>query len=257
VCHFSFVANPWTDYAAIYSEAYYAGQGADPLVDYEFELESPQATIRWHEWQGIARAVASLIRLSKTASWLDFGCGNGGLVRYCQAHHLCQAFGFEEGAIRSRASRAGVGLLSGADLDRRAGTFDVVTAIEVLEHVADPLAALRQIRSLLKPGGLFFCTTGNARPYRARLLEWPYVIPEIHISFFEPETLRQALLRTGFRPEFRGYLPGSTDMIRFKILKNLRFRRRAAWQRILPWPLLARAADARLHITAHPVAWAG
>ena len=33
-CRFSFVASPRTDYAAIYSEAYYRGEGADPLVDY-------------------------------------------------------------------------------------------------------------------------------------------------------------------------------------------------------------------------------
>jgi SAM-dependent methyltransferase len=178
------------------------------------------------------------------------------LVRYCQTHKLCQAFGFEEGASRNHASRAGIPLLSDADLDRRADTFDIVTAVEVLEHVADPLATLRQIRRLLKPGGLLFYTTGNAEPHRANLLNWRYVIPEIHVSFYEPETLRQALVRTGFRPEFRGYIRGSTDIIRFKILKNLGIRRRAAWQRILPWPLLARAADARLHLTAHPIAWA-
>jgi cyclopropane fatty-acyl-phospholipid synthase-like methyltransferase len=255
-CHFSFVANPWTDYAAIYSEAYYAGKGADPLVDYEFELDFPAVTIRRHEWRGITAAVASLTPLTATTTWLDFGCGNGSLVRYCQTNNLCRAFGFEEGASGNHARRAGVTLLSSADLDRRAGAFDIVTAVEVLEHVTDPLATLRQIRSLLRPGGLFFYTTGNAQPYRASLLNWRYVTPEIHVSFYEPETLRQALLRTGFRPEFRGFVPGFTDIIRFKILKNLGIRRQSAWQRILPWPLLARAADARLHVTAHPIAWA-
>jgi len=255
-CHFSFVANPWTDYAAIYSGAYYAGQGADPLVDYEFELDFPEATIRQYEWRGIATAVASLIPLAQPTTWLDFGCGNGGLVRYCRAHNLCQAFGFETGASRNHARRAGVPLLSDADLAQRAGSFDVVTAIEVLEHIADPLATLRRIRSLLKPGGLFFYTTGNAEPYRANLLKWRYVIPEIHVSLYEPETLRQALLLSGFRPEFRGFIPGFSDIFRFKISKNLGIRRRAGWQRILPWPLLARAADARFRNTAHPIAWA-
>ena len=59
-CGFGFVADPWTDYAAIYSDAYYAGEGADPLVDYVYELEHPERTIRRHEWHGILRRVRSL-----------------------------------------------------------------------------------------------------------------------------------------------------------------------------------------------------
>jgi SAM-dependent methyltransferase len=142
------------------------------------------------------------------------------------------------------------------ELEANEGTFDVVTAIEVLEHVEDPLAELRRIRRLLKPEGLFFYTTGNAEPHKDDLIQWPYVIPEIHLNFYEPETLRRALVETGFRPEFRGYLPGFTDIIRFKILKNLGIRRRAGWQSGLPWHLLARIANNRFRVTDHPIAYA-
>jgi SAM-dependent methyltransferase len=241
---------------AVYSDDYYAGRGPDPLVDYKFELDFPEGTIRLYEWRGITTAIKSLTHVEASTSWLDFGCGNGGLVRYCRNQHICEAVGFEEGAIRDEAAYHGIPILHRGDLKNRSGAFDVVTAIEVLEHIEDPLPTLRQIRSLLKPGGLLFLTTGNAQPHRAKLLDWPYVIPEIHVSFYEPETLRQALLRTGFWPEFRGYLPGFTDVIRFKILKNLRVRRLAAWQDLLPWPVIARLADARYHITSLPIAWA-
>jgi SAM-dependent methyltransferase len=252
-CHFGFVADPCTDYARIYSDAYYRGEGADPLVDYEFELEHPDRTIRQYEWQGIYRTVQSLAPISSNTRWLDFGCGNGGLVRYCRSKQV-SAVGFEEGAIAEKALAAGIPIVPRDGLDER--RFDVITAIEVLEHVDEPLEVLRDIRRLLKPDGLFFFTTGNAAPYRGHLSSWSYVTPEIHISFFEPETLRQALTRTGFRAEFRGYLPGFTEIIRFKILKNLRIRTRSAWERSLPWPLLSRVADARYRISAHPVAWA-
>ena len=40
-CHFSFVANPSRDFEEIYSESYYRGCGADPYVDYVYELEHP------------------------------------------------------------------------------------------------------------------------------------------------------------------------------------------------------------------------
>ena len=48
-CRFSFVIEPCTDYAAIYGEAYYRGRGADPYVDYVFELEHPGRTVRHYE----------------------------------------------------------------------------------------------------------------------------------------------------------------------------------------------------------------
>ena len=75
-----------------------------------------------------------------------------------------------------------------------------MTAIEVLEHTLEPLAELRRIRKLLRPGGLLFLTTGNAAPFASDLLRWSYIIPEIHISFFEPSTLEYALHAAGFRP---------------------------------------------------------
>ena len=83
-CHFSFIQNPITCYAEIYSEEYYAGKGADPLVDYMYELNHPEHTIRQYELRGIVKAVSSLVKLGSNSRWLDFGCGNRGLVRFCR-----------------------------------------------------------------------------------------------------------------------------------------------------------------------------
>jgi SAM-dependent methyltransferase len=256
VCGFIFVANPLTDYAEVYSEDYFAGRGADPWVDYVFELEHPEETIRIYEWRGILRAVKALIPVDESTRWLDFSCGNGGLVRYCRQHERCEISGFEEGPIARRAAARGIPLLGDGQLDSLEGAFHVVTAIEVLEHLEDPLASLRRIRKLLKPGGLFFYTTGNAAPHRSRFLEWRYVYPEVHISFYEPRTLFQALTQTGFEPRFAGYLPGFTGIIRFKALKSLGIRRCARWERVLPWSILARITNARLKMSAHPMGWA-
>jgi SAM-dependent methyltransferase len=255
VCRYAFIADPWTDFARIYDDAYYAGRGADPMVDYEFELSSPQDTIRVYEWRGITRVVTSLLDGLNGVRWLDFGAGNGGLVRYVTAHTTAAAVGFEEGSIAERARELGIPVDSALS-DRDVGTFDVVTAIEVLEHTLDPVAELRRIRSLLRPGGLLLLTTGNAAPYASRLTRWPYVIPEIHISFFEPATLSRALQAAGFRTAAMPPAGGFDEVLKFKVLKNLRVRRRSRWTDLIPARPIAVAADAKAHLRAHPIAWA-
>ena len=255
-CAFAFVGNPWLEFDRIYSEAYYNGRGADPSVDYVFELESPNDTVRKYEWQGIFAAIQSHLKLTRETRWLDFGCGNGGLVRYCREHAGCAIFGYEEGWIRDQAERSGAPILTSEELNGLSGSFDVVTAIEVLEHVPEPLLELRKMRSLLKPGGLLFFTTGNAAPFRDRLLDWPYVLPEVHISFYEPGTLDLALRQAGFKPEFAGFVPGFEDIIRFKVLKNLGIRKASVAERLLPWSFLSRLIDSQRHVTALPIGWA-
>jgi SAM-dependent methyltransferase len=255
-CGFAFVANPWTEYDRIYDRDYYAGRGADPHVDYAFEVEHPDETVRGYEWRGIVDAVAALVPLSPETRWLDFGCGHGGLVRYARLHHDLAVEGFDTGAVAGDARRAGIPVLDERGLADARGTFDVVTAIEVIEHVPNPVDLLASIRRLLVPGGLLFLTTGNARPFRRRLLRWRYVEPDVHVSFFEPDTLVRALSRAGFRPERRGRIAGFTDIIRFKVLKSLGVRRKNVWERLVPWTLVAALVDARLGVSAHPVGWA-
>ena len=63
---------------------------------------------------------------------------------------------------------------SGLDIDYRHTTaedlaaageqFDVILNMEVVEHVADPLAYLSACRQLLKPGGMMVCSTINRNP---------------------------------------------------------------------------------------------
>ena len=250
-CYFSFVGNPWLEFDKIYSHAYYHGKGADPLVDYFFELNHSESTIRKYEWQGLARVINRFLP-NKHAQYLDYGCGSGGLVRYLSYNSCYQCFGFEEGNITSNLND--ICLLSKVDLEARKNTFDIITAIEVIEHSVDPLSFLKEVRSLLKPKGVFFFTTGNAKPWRKKLLNWSYAsIPEVHISFFEPSTLALALEKSGFKIEFKGFIPGFSDIIKFKVLKNLRYRSKSKLFDILPWSLISRLIDKKFKLSHHPI----
>ena len=255
-CGYVFVVNPWLDYEHIYDDAYYEGKGADSLVDYRYELEQPDRTIRRYEWRGIAEVVRGLTGDLVGRRWLDYGSGNGGLVRYLRETAKVDAFGFDPATISEQARARGIPILEEPELRAVEGSFDVVTAIEVLEHTPDPLAELRRIRRLLRPGGVLFLTTGNLRGHADDLSHWSYMKPDVHISFFEPRTLDVAMAATGFRAEHRAMGRGFDDILTYKVLKTLRCRRRSALTDMLPRRLIGALGDRVAHLSEHPVGWA-
>ena len=184
VCHFSFVIDPRTDFDTIYDAAYYRGDGPAHHINYEQALDDPRA-IQTYEWHAIVQILESLAGLSKRTRWLDYGCGLGGLVRYGRRLGY-DIVGFDEGYAAARLAEDGVPAIRHEEFGARAGTFDVVTAIEVVEHAIDPISMLREIATLLRPSGLLFVTTGNAAPFRGRIVQWQYVQPDVHVSFFSP-----------------------------------------------------------------------
>jgi SAM-dependent methyltransferase len=251
-CGLVFVANPSEDFASLYDAAYYRGDGADSFVNYTEEMGNPN-TIRAYEWRGITRAVRSLCATADVR-WLDFGCGLGGLVRYARAHGVRNIYGYDQGWGADWARENGIEMLDDTQLRDQAGTFDVVTAIEVVEHIPGPLGTMEQIASLLKPGGVFFLTTGNAEPHRDSFTAWKYVHPDIHVAYFEPRTLSEAYRRVGLEPVAAGFLPGHEDIIRYKVLRTLRGKSRNPVERLIPWKVASRVIDRRVGLSEQPLA---
>lgn len=105
---------------------------------------------------------------------LDVGCG-GGILSEALAERGATVVGIDlaESALQAAEThRAGQAveyrLESSREVAARGETFDAVTCMEMLEHVADPAAVLRDIHALLKPGGWAFFSTIN-RTLKARL----------------------------------------------------------------------------------------
>jgi SAM-dependent methyltransferase len=135
---------------------------------------------------------------------LDMGCGIGFFLEEAQARGW-DAYGseLEPRAVeinRSKGLRC-VQAPIGPDTFEP-GSFDVITAFEVVEHLRDPLAEAATIARALRPGGLFYCTTPNFGSLSRRLLRgrWRVIAFPEHLSYFTPSTLSSWLERFGFVP---------------------------------------------------------
>ena len=86
------------------------------------------------------------------------------------------------------------------------GSFDVVTAIDVLEHFLHPKEELGEMVRILRRGGLLYLSTPDVGSLAARLLRrrwWGYR-PE-HLFYFSRCSLRSFLVSSGFEPVWEGF----------------------------------------------------
>jgi SAM-dependent methyltransferase len=253
-CDFMFV-EPFSGYA-IYNEAYYRGEGPDPYVDYESEYRDYRATERVVEFDDLWRVAAGFIAdraPGGAVEWLDFGCGAGGLLKYLSDRGELSSggrrwplrlTGHDVGTYADRLRRDdGFRILGPAELEAEPGArYDVISMIEVVEHVQFPDPVFALAARLLKPGGLLLLTTGNvASPVpRARGLDYGYIMPEVHVSYFTPRALGIIYTRHGLAPVLFRY----DGVVRFKVTKTLKTPGRQRLARLaMRLPLVVRAID--------------
>lgn len=134
---------------------------------------------------------------------LDVGCATG--VFLAAGSDAWQKVGVElteEAAQVARTQfglRVHTGTLEQAPLDGE--QFDVITMWDVLEHLHDPQASLRQVRSLLRPDGIFVARVPSLSAWDAQLLGryWAGLDQPRHMFVPDEAQLTRMLEQAGFR----------------------------------------------------------
>lgn len=142
---------------------------------------------------------------ASSISTLDIGCGVANSLAVA-AEHGFAAEGIEVNRHAVTLARKLGRHVSFPGEATRAPVFDAVTMWETLEHMADPLAALRDAHNRLKPDGLLALSVPNLNSPDIRWMRgdslqihggpaWPG-----HINLWTPRTLAFLLRRAGFEP---------------------------------------------------------
>ena len=79
--------------------------------------------------------------------------------------------------------------------------FDVVCCWDTIEHVVEPDTLVAAVARMLKPGGMFFATTGDIESANARRrgARWRQIHPPTHVNYFSRRSLGALFERFGFR----------------------------------------------------------
>lgn len=128
----------------------------------------------------------------KLVSWkgkevLDAGCGTGEMPYLIAQKGAKRVVGIDyaSSAIKEAEKNYHLPNLSFlcADLQKVKGTFDIIVSLGTIEHIDDPLTALRRLKKLLKPGGSLVVTCPNWTNPRG------YVLMALRILFDAKITL--------------------------------------------------------------------
>ena len=152
----------------------------------------------------VARFLTTYCNISASTKVLDVGCGTGALLAQLPE---CGKFGIEPAEYaRSVAQGRGVTMIppfdsvGGKQTSGSGYRFDVITAIDVIEHTPEAGAFLSSLDGALRRGGLLLLVTGDIQSFSARFggSRWLYFHFDEHLSFLSEPAITSLLRPRGF-----------------------------------------------------------
>jgi SAM-dependent methyltransferase len=127
--------------------------------DYYFRT----ANISLFRKRDIIRLCNIIARYKRGGELLEIGCGDGKLLNSLKDRFNIRSIDISESAVRNASLIIGQEVVEQKDIenDEISGEYDVVIALNVLEHLHDPYNVLIKIRNSLNKGGIFLFSAPN------------------------------------------------------------------------------------------------
>jgi SAM-dependent methyltransferase len=232
----------------IYNEDYFSG-------GYDFGRQKLDYVLDDKIFKIFPQFIINLLnkKLPKKGKLLDIGCATGYLLETARdSGWEISGIEISEYARKIAEKKLNISIHNSlGDLKIKENYFDVITALEVIEHVTDPSRLLMEIRPYIKNGGLLVITTPNLKNselYKS-FLDWECVLPPVHLSYFSIKTITKMLEKNGYQVIDISYGPTnifkSTDSRHVKNLKKVYYKIKPVIE-----PLKRKIIDA-------PISWYG
>ncbi|TGK13014.1 class I SAM-dependent methyltransferase [Leptospira fletcheri] len=180
----------------LYTEDYYTGKEG-------FTYRDERLTEKYDRYVWFAR-LKNISRFKSSGNFLDVGCSFGGFLQ-CAREKGFSPFGVEISPYSSEVAKSrGIEVWTGQFLeaDLPENFFDVVTMIEVIEHLENPKAVFDKLARILKTNGLLVLQTANFEGWQAREAEakYHYYLPG-HVYYYSASLIHKILAKRGFRKQ--------------------------------------------------------
>lgn len=151
--------------------------------------------------ENFKRIIGFLKKIKPGGRLLDVGAATGIFMEIARKEGW-DVYGIEASLwAANRAKEKGLNVWQGDFLQFSSREkFDIITMLDIIEHMAKPGLALEKARELLKPGGILVITTPDVESFAARIFgrKWWHFRPA-HVNFFSKRTLLWATHNYGFR----------------------------------------------------------
>ncbi len=183
--------------------------------------------------------IVDLLETGPADAVLELGCGAGATGRAAMAAGKAGRYvGIELSETAAALARGHitdvlVGDVQAMDLSTLHGQFDALVVSEVLEHLVDPWATLRQLGACLKPGARIYASSPNAAHWHIirGLLAGRFdyretgVMDSTHLRWFTPRSYGELVAQAGFEVlEVRPVTPLRSKALLFDRLTGGRLR---------------------------------